>query len=369
MRTPTDRTPTRRHDASASDSLEHLRGTPDAASAERPAAAPHPIGLAVMLTLAVSLVMAAFLWPTVASEPKDIPIVAAGQGSEQITDRLAEHSDGRFDVSTAQDRGDAVDLLERREAYGAIVVSPDPQTGVPAPEVLVASAASPAVAQSLRQVAPTLKQQLQADLEKKAAAAGAPAPTVEVPVTDVTPLSDDDPTGAGLAAAGFPLVLGGMLGGVGIAKAVRGTGRRIAALTAYVTLAGVAIGLIMQSWFGILQGELWQTMLAAGLAVAAVSLPIAGLTALLGTLGLGLGAATFMLFANPISSSSMPTQFLPAPWGAVGQAFPPGASAHLLRSLSYFPEAATGTQWWTLALWAVSGLALLLLGGLRGRRG
>ena len=50
---------------------------------------------------------------------------------------------------------------------------------------------------------------------------------------------------------------------------------------------------------------------------------------------------TFILFAVPLASAATPVEFLLEPWGAVGQWFPPGAGATLLRELSYFPAADT----------------------------
>ena len=75
-----------------------------------------------------------------------------------------------------------------------------------------------------------------------------------------------------------------------------------------------------------------------------------------------------MLVANPISAAALPWQFLPEPWGLVGQWFQPGAGATLLRDLSYFPEASSiGFAVSVLAVWAVVSLALVAL-GLRDRR-
>jgi hypothetical protein len=62
----------------------------------------------------------------------------------------------------------------------------------------------------------------------------------------------------------------------------------------------------------------------------------------------------------------MPPEFLPTPWGAVGQWFPPGAGATLLRDLSYFPAADLAFCWLVLAAWAVGGLLLAALGHFRG---
>ena len=73
----------------------------------------------------------------------------------------------------------------------------------------------------------------------------------------------------------------------------------------------------------------------------------------------------FLLGANPISSAAQPPEFLLAPWGAVGQWFPPGAAATLLRDLSYFPAVDATFPWLVLGAWAVGGLVLTALGSLR----
>ena len=48
----------------------------------------------------------------------------------------------------------------------------------------------------------------------------------------------------------------------------------------------------------------------------------------------------------------------------MGQHMVPGASAHLLRSISYFyfPDASTAPQWSTLLVWCAAGLILTLAG-------
>ena len=57
-------------------------------------------------------------------------------------------------------------------------------------------------------------------------------------------------------------------------------------------------------------------------------------------------------------------QFMVGPWGAIGQWLVPGASASLLRDLSYFPNAASlGFDWLVLAVWAIGGVALTVIGG------
>lgn len=79
------------------------------------------------------------------------------------------------------------------------------------------------------------------------------------------------------------------------------------------------------------------------------------------------GAVLTMFVGNPLSGATMPWQFLAAPWGAIGQLMVPGASGSLIRSLSYFPEASTAQQWWTLGVWALVGVVLALIGHFRAK--
>lgn len=68
-----------------------------------------------------------------------------------------------------------------------------------------------------------------------------------VVVTDVVPRSSDDPTGGGLTAAAFPLVLGGILGGVLISLLVVEVGRRLLALVVYAIAAGALTTFVLHT--------------------------------------------------------------------------------------------------------------------------
>ncbi|HXR43348.1 MAG TPA: ABC transporter permease, partial [Pseudolysinimonas sp.] len=209
---------------------------------------------------------------------------------------------------------------------------------------------------------------LQAQLQQAVAArlpAGATAPRVTVSVTDVVPLVAADPRGAGLAAAAFPLVLGGMLGGIGITLVLVGALRRLVALGVYVVIAGIAVAAVMQGWFGVLQGPYVLNAAVVALSLLAIGAPIVGFAALVGTRGVAIGPILFLLIANPMSSATQPIEFLPAPWGAIGQWFPPGAGATLVRDSSYFPDADTLFPWLVLACWAAAGVILALAGHFR----
>lgn len=315
------------------------------------------VGFPVALTIAVSVILLAFLWPALSSEPKNLPLAAAGPEAQLglLLDGIDQHAPGLFDVTTVEDRDAAVDAIERRQTYGALILGTQP-------EVLTSSAASPVAAQALAAIAAQLQEQLQQAAAAQAQAAGAPAPTIAVAVSDVVPLADTDERGVGLASAVLPLVIGGLLGGILSSLAITGRGRRLVALAVYAVFAGAALAGILQGWLGVLQGSYLANAGAIALAMFAIGATVAGLGSLIGRPGLALGAVTFVLFAVPLASAAAPVEFLPEPWGAVGQWFPPGAGSTLLRDLSYFPAADAMFPWLVLVGWAIGGAALLLAG-------
>ncbi len=318
------------------------------------------LGVGAALSLVVGVIVIAFSWPGIASEPQNLPVAFVGPTEQlaQVQGALDENAPGVIVPVDADDRAAAVDLIETREAYGAVIIGAEP-------EVLTASAASPAVAQMLTGMAAQLQAQANAAAAAQAAAAGVQAPVITVTVTDVVPLADTDPRGVGLAASAFPLVLGGMIGGIAITIALVGAWRRVVALAAYAVVAGFVVAGILQGWFGVLQGDYLVNAAAYALAFAAIGAPIVGFAALVGRAGIALGPVLFLLIANPISSAAQPVEFLPEPWGAIGQWFPPGAAATLLRELSYFPAADTTFPWLVLAGWAAAGVLLALVGHFR----
>ncbi|KQY41974.1 hypothetical protein [Cellulomonas sp. Root137] len=302
------------------------------------------LGLGVGLAAALTVLVLAFLWPAVTSEPHDLPVAVAGPSAAvgPFTRALEERAPGVFDVVAAQDRSAAVDLVQTRDVYGAVVLGAQP-------EILTASGGSPLVAQQLAALAPALQAQV-----------GAP-----VPVTDLVPLLEGDPRGAILGAVTFPLVIGGMIGGIAISLTVVGVWRRVTAVVGYSVLGGLAVAGVLQGWFGALAGSYAVNAGIVGLAILAIAGVIVGCVSVVGRAGVAIGPVLFLLVANPIASAAQPWQMLPAPWGAIGQWMPPGAAAALLRDESYFPAADTTQLWVALASWALLGLLLGTLGHFR----
>ncbi|MDQ0375882.1 hypothetical protein [Cellulomonas humilata] len=304
----------------------------------------HLLGVGAGLVGVLTVLVVAFLWPAFTSEPRDLPIAVAGPAAAvaPVAQGLGERAPGAFEVVPAADRAAAVDLVETREAYGALVLGEEP-------EILVASGGSPLVAQQLTALAPALQAQL----------------GVPVTVTEVAPLLAGDPRGAILGAVTFPLVIGGMIGGIAISVTVVGVWRRVTAVTAYSALGGLAVAGVLQGWFGALAGSYWVNAGIIGLAILAIGGVIVGVVSIVGRPGIAIGPVLFLLIANPIASAAQPWQMLPAPWGAIGQWMPPGAAAALLRDESYFPQADTMQLWVALASWALLGLLLATVGHFR----
>lgn len=343
------------------------------------------ISTSLLASLIVAVVILAFTWPTKTMEAKNLPVsitgpeVTVSQFEQSLKDRGIE----TFDLKQAASREDAENQIKQRETYGAIVF-----TEGAAPEVLTAPAANAAATQMLNGVATQLNAQIQqqalaaktealtqavqaggeqgaqaaAQLEQMKAEAEK-ASAMAVKTTAVVPLSESDSSGNGLAIAAFPLVMGGTLGGVLSLTLIKGTWRRFATASLYAVIGGALTTLILSTWFGFIPGDfatLWAAFGATYLATASFMIGLGSL--FVPAAGLGLGAVVTMFIGNPISGASMPSVFLPGAWGAIGQMMVPGASSTLLRSIAYFPEAATSGQWLVLGSWIAFGLLAGVIG-------
>lgn len=313
------------------------------------------IPLAAILAAGIlSLFVTAFLWPITESSIKDIPISITGPAEQvaMLSQALTDSTGDMFTISTVDTRDDAIASIRDRTTMGAIVLGTTP-------EVLEASAAGTGVTQVMAQIASTLQNQVDAAQEKALAAhPDATIPKVTVATTDVVPLASTDARGAGMATLAFPLALGGVIGGSLVSLLVIGAWRRLASVTAFSIVAGIAIAGIAQPWLGVLQGDYLANAAAIALALFATGALVAGLKSMIGNPGVALGALFTILVGNPLSGASQPWQFLPTPWGSIGQWLVPGAAQTLLRNLSYFPDAANGALILALCCWALLGIAL-----------
>ena len=124
---------------------------PDAATTHTPIG--RVVGIAFALVAVVAVIVLAFSWPAVLAEPHDLPVAISGP-AEAVTAAEAAADDqaqGAIAFAEVDDRDQAIEAIETREAYGAVVLGREP-------EVLTSSAASSVVAQLLGEVASSLEE-------------------------------------------------------------------------------------------------------------------------------------------------------------------------------------------------------------------
>lgn len=307
------------------------------------------LGVAVGLAVAVTLMLLAFLTPSLHSGPHDLPVTISGPAPvvEQMTSQLESVDADAFDLEVVGSAEEVTDAVEDRDAVGGISVAEDGTV-----TIVTASAAGSPYTQVMSGIAGTMQQ------------SGAQVTTV-----DVAPLTEEDPNGVGLSVLGLPLAFGGMISAVLLSVLL---GRHPWHRLVGGVLASLAVGFtlvaVMQFGIGTLDGDYLATSLALSLGVAAVSLTVLGLQSLLGPAGLGLGAVLMMFVANPLSGLSTGWQWLPAPWGEIGQGLPLGAAGSLLRSVAFFDGGGATTPALVLAIWAVFGAVLIVVSAGRSRR-
>jgi hypothetical protein len=144
-------------------------------------------------------------------------------------------------------------------------------------------------------------------------------------------------------------------------------GWRLAGLAVFAAGGGWATAVIAQDWLSVLPGDQLKVAGVAGLGSFAVAGAVTGLGTVIGRPGVGLAAVTMVLLGNPLSAATSAPELLPQPWGAVGQALPPGATVTLLRSVAFFDGAGAAAPLTVLSIWIAAGVLLTSAGVLRAR--
>ncbi|MDN6258352.1 MAG: ABC transporter permease [Corynebacterium sp.] len=220
-------------------------------------------------------------------------------------DAVVSQLDEKFEVTTYDDPSDARNAVLSRDAVGAVTVAADGAT------VYTASGAGTPYTQVLTGVAEGM----------------------DATVEDVAPTTQDDPSAGGLSALALPLAFGGMVSAAVLSLTMKKRyGLRIVGSMVFSLAAGLAVGAIQQFGFGTFDGNYWET---AGV--------------------LALGIATGW-------------QWLPSPWGAIGQYLPIGAAGNATRSVAFFDGAGIAHSVWVLLAWVAIGCALVGAAALKNRR-
>jgi hypothetical protein len=292
-------------------------------------------GVILGLTAAVTLMLLSFLAPMMNSGPDDIPVAVSAPAP------VVSALDEKVAVTTYDDPAAARDAVLQRDAVGAVTVDVDGAT------VYTASGAGQPYTQVLTGIA-----------------AG-----MDATVDDLAPTTQDDPTAAGLNALALPLAFGGMVSAAVLSVTMKKRHlHRILGAVLFSLAAGLTVGAVLQFGFGTFDGNYWATAGVLALGVAGTSLFVLGLEALVGVPGLVLGAVLTLFVSNPLSGIATGWQWLPSPWGAVGQYMPIGAAGSATRSVAFFDGAGVAHPVWVLVAWTTVGVLLVGAAAVRGRR-
>lgn len=308
--------------------------------------------MVVALPLVIGLAVLGFAWPAARIAPRHLPIGVVGStaAARAAVAHLDAAEPGGFDVHVYLTDPDARAAIKDRAVYGAFEVGDDAVT------VLTASAAGPAVAQLLTAVG-----QKVAAANPKDSATGVPA---AFRVQDLVPQSADDPRGVVISAALLPLTICSIIlaGVIALAVRVRPAWRQATALVAMAAASGGSAYVIAEVFLGALPGDHLATWASLSLTILAMSASTAGLIALAGPGGLGLGAVLFVFLGNPFSGVTSAPDLLPTGVRDIGQWLPPGAGASLLRSTAYFGDNGSRPHLAVLLVWAAAGLLAVVAG-------
>jgi hypothetical protein len=152
-----------------------------------------------------------------------------------------------------------------------------------------------------------------------------------------------------------------MIVGYGMIFGVTGIWRRVGGALAAAVGAGLVATLVVQTWLGSIVGDYAVNAGVIAMIVAAISLALVGLNAVMGYAGLAVGALVMLLLGNPLSGVSSAPEMLPAGWSELGQLLPAGAGGALLRSAAFFDSAAASVPLLVLSCWIVGGILLVAM--------
>ena len=334
-----------------------------ATTLSRPAPAPDPSGTAarvrrhlpkfagslVALTAIVVVLLLLFVLPSLRSSAHDLPIGAVGQAQavQTLDAQLEDVAPGAFVAETYDSETELRAAIQDRSVVGGIVLEGG------SARLLTASAGGAAIAGSLTTHVMTASAQL-----------GLP-----VTVEDVVSLTVKDPSGIGIGGLAFPLVFGGIVPAVVAMRAFpRSLRLQLLSAGSFAVVGGLVVTAILRFWFGSFDGSVLLPAASLALGIAAISVPLIGLQALIGTKGFTALAASMMFLGNPLAGIGTSSAWLPSGLGLFGQLLPPGATGTLVRSAAYFGGHGAGMAVCTLVVWVAAGVVLCLAGARKAER-
>jgi hypothetical protein len=300
----------------------------------------------LVASLGVLVVVFALVSSNVAAnhspKPHGLPIGIVGTPAVAHAARaeLARAAPGAFGVHAYQSLTSGRTAVLHRSVYGAF-------QPVPSPVLLVASAASPAVA--------ALLQRTFAPLASRSGRALA--------VRDLVPLPSSDSSGA----TTFSLILSLIIAGLASTTLVytltrhRPEAFRVVATVLIGVCAGLITALVTNVVVGAFSDHFFEVWGVATLFVLAIGMPIAAFQVIFGIAGTAIGVLLFLVIGNPASGGSSAPELLPGFWRTLSQILPPGAAVTSMRDVVYFHGHGSARELIVLAVYAVLGAAAAMI--------
>ena len=294
----------------------------------------------LVVPVIVAIALSTFAWPAANLKPRGLPLGVAGpaQATVPVEATLAEQR--------ARSMCAATPTRPPRPRRSKIVRSMERWWPRRTAHPVIASAASPTVAGLLR--------------ENLAAS--------RARVLDVVPADPDDPRGTAFGSMILPLVLAGLIGGTVVSLLGRPGLGEVGILVAMAAASGLVTIVMVQGWLDVIEGPWLLNAGVIALAVLAIASMVAGLMALIGLVGIALGALLMVFVGNPWSGVASAPELLPKAAGLIGRLLPPGAGGNLLRNTAFFDGAGSGGPLAVLLVWTVLGLGAIMAGAAMQRR-
>ncbi|QJU52304.1 ABC transporter permease [Herbiconiux sp. KACC 21604] len=300
---------------------------------------------ALIVSLLVSLFAALFVtsYSLAMSDPQphDVPIgvVSPGVTPEQLDQALESVTTTSFDVEPFATEAEAKNALEEQQIYAVLVTDATAGSSTTA-QLFISSASGASIARIIEAEADQIGQKL----------------GITVTVTDLNPLSPNDPSGLVLFYLALASTIIGFVGA--IQTRVNAGGLTLAGELAWdagrAALVGLVITLTTGPIFGFetfpffpVWGVLSVAVFIAGAVYSFFRVVIGGKWALVPTWIL------FILISNPSSGGAVAPELLPPFYEFMGRWLPTGATVRALRDLTYFPEAPHAEPYLVLGAWLV----------------
>lgn len=188
-------------------------------------------------------------------------------------------------------------------------------------------------------------------------------------MTRSPPTTEDDPNASGLNVLALPLAFGGMISAALLSLTMKKRySLHVIGSLSFSVIAGFLVGAILQFGFGTFDANYWELSLILPWESVAHRCSSSDWSPYIGYAGLGLGAVLTLFVSNPLSGIATGWQWLPSPWGMIGQYLPIGAAGNATRSVGFFDGAGATHSVVTLIVWVLIGLGFVGLATLKDRK-